>query len=377
MSDTISFMYKTAVRPVLFRRDPEQAHLSAHKLALQMKAFLPGFKSLFVYKGQDLKCDFFGTALNNPLGLAAGFDKNGELINIIQHLGFGFGEIGSVTALAKEGNPKPRLFRLPDDEAIINRMGLNGDGADVVAARLTKGRFGLPSGLNIAKTHDPGITGDAAVSDILYTFDKIKLLPLTYVTINASCPNTKEGIISEATFIKTVLSEVQNSNTRKLPILLKLSPDSTRALIEEMVDAGSACKISGFICGNTSTSRDSLNTAPVKIESIGNGGLSGPPLRAAALKLCQTVNSLKQASQIIIGCGGINSGEVAYDFLASGASLVQIYTGLVYEGPSLPLEICRSLSSLLRQRGQTLNEAIGSGQLLSGQLVSRQNVRRL
>jgi dihydroorotate dehydrogenase len=361
-ANIITIIYTSAVRSILFWKDPEQTHLAAHKAARNFKVLLPAFKAALVYRNDDLLCDLFGTTVSNPLGLAAGFDKNGDLVDIVQHVGFGFAEVGSVTALSKEGNPKPRLFRLESDEAVINRMGLNGEGADAVAAKLARSSFGLPTGLNIAKTNDPSITGDAAVQDILFTFNRIKSLPLTYVTINVSCPNTKEGVVSEAAFINTVLAEVQNDNTAQLPILLKLSPDSTEDLLEQMVDTAAACKISGFVCGNTSTGRENLKTDSARIQAIGAGGLSGPPLRAKALKLCKTVHALKQPSQIIIGCGGINSGDVAYDFIASGASFLQLYTGLVYEGPSLPMEICKRLSAILKERGQTLKEAVGSGQ---------------
>lgn len=356
-----TMVYRSVIRPILFRQDPEQVHQAAHRAAKDFKALLPIFNSAFVYSGDDLKCSLFGSDLANPLGLAAGFDKNGDLTDVLNHIGFGFSEVGSVTALAKEGNPKPRLFRLEKDEAVINRLGLNGEGADAVAAKLAKVKFGLPIGLNIAKTNDPEITGDAAIQDILYTFNKIKTLPFTYVTINASCPNTKEGIVSEAAFMKAVLTEVQSANAAKLPILLKLSPDSSQDLLEEMVDTAASCNLSGFVCGNTTTTRENLMTDNAQLQDIGNGGLSGPPLKAKALKLCQSVHRLKQPTQIIIGCGGINSGQTAYDFLAAGASFLQMYTGLVYEGPALPMEINKKLSNILKQRGQTLKEAIGSG----------------
>lgn len=361
MSSFTTAIYRSVIRPILFRQDPEQTHLAAHKAAHNLKALFPAFKAAFVYSGSDLATELFGTRLNNPIGLAAGFDKNGDLVDIVNHFGFGFAEIGSVTALAKEGNPKPRLFRLVDDGAVINRMGLNGEGADAVAAKLAHSKFGLPIGLNIAKTNDPSITGDAAVKDMVYTFNKIKTLPLTYVTINASCPNTKEGIVSEAAFMNSVLSEIQSSNEAKLPLLLKLSPDSTDELLQQMVDTATSCNLSGFVCGNTSTARENLKTDAARLQEIGNGGLSGPPLRVKALSLVQKTYALKQPGQIIIGCGGIGSGDVAYDFIAAGASFLQLYTALVYEGPSLPMEINSRLSQILKQRGQTLKEAVGSG----------------
>ncbi len=353
--------YKQFIRPTLFRQDPEQAHLAIHKSIAMCRPLWPMFGKNFVYTESDLSCELFGQKLSNPVGLAAGFDKNGDLTEFLNYLGFGFAEIGSVTALSSEGNQIPRLFRLESDNAIINRMGLNGEGADAIAAKLEHAKFGLPLGLNIAKTNAPNITGDAAVKDILYTFNKIKSLPLTYVTINASCPNTKEGIVTEASHMRTVFTEVAKLNSGRLPILVKLSPDSSPDLVGEMVEAASACGLSGFVCGNTSTGRDNLSTDSATVAAIGLGGLSGRPLKNKALQLCQRVHSLKKRGQIIIGCGGISSGQDAYDFIAAGASFLQIYTGLVYEGPGLPLVINEQLAEILQQNGLSLTEAIGAG----------------
>ena len=203
---------------------------------------------------------------------------------------------------------------------------------------------------------------DAAVKDMVETFSKVKHLPLAYVTINGSCPNTKEGIVTEAAHMRTVFTEVQKLNSTKLPILVKLSPDSSQELVEEMVDAATDCGLSGYVCGNTSTSRDNLSTSSETLQAIGNGGLSGAPLKNKALRICQIAYWRKQPQQIIIGCGGISSGQDAYEFLAAGASLLQVYTALVFEGPQLPLLICQQLSQILRQNGQTLQEAVGSKQ---------------
>ncbi len=351
-------IYKSLIRPILFRLDAEQAHLFVHGLASRCRPLLSiAGKG---YDGDDLHCDLFGHNLSNPVGLAAGFDKNGDLVEVLRDIGFGFAEIGSVTALAKEGNPKPRLFRLQKDAAIINRMGLNGEGADRIAEKLERSKFSIPIGVNIAKTNDPAISGDAAVKDMVYTFSKVSNLPLAYVTINASCPNTQEGIVTEAAHMRTVFTEVQKLNTRQLPIMVKLSPDSSQSLLEEMVEAASACGLSGFVCGNTSTSRENLTTDSATLQALGNGGLSGAPLKSKALRICQIVYPLKKPAQIIIGCGGVSSGMDVYDFLTAGASFVQLYTALVYEGPGLPLLICQQLSQILRQNGQTLQQAVGS-----------------
>ncbi len=345
--------YKTLIRPLLFQMDPEQAHVLVHWLLKKFGKIAPlvGGGS-YSYLGTDLSCDLFGHSLSNPIGLAAGFDKNGELVEVLGGMGFGFAEIGSVCARATKGNPKPRLFRLPEDEAAINRLGLNGHGADVVAERLQNARFSLPIGLNIAKTNDPAIAGDAAVADMIYTFNKIRSLPVTYVTVNASCPNTKEGIVSEGEHMRLLMSELQKFNSTKIPILVKLSPDSTSEFIESIVDAAATFKIAGFVCGNTTVSRDLLKTSVEEISKIGAGGLSGVPLKEKALQLCRTVAGKKKDWQVIIGCGGIFTGKDAFDFITAGASFLEVYTGLIYRGPELPRLICQELSDILKEKSK-------------------------
>lgn len=356
MKDGCMSLYKSLARPLLFRLDAEQAHYLVHWLLRTFSPLLPMAGGSFIYRGHDLECNLFGHRLGHPLGLAAGFDKNAELVDILGHLGFAFADIGSVTAKPRPGNAKPRIFRLEKDRAIINRLGLNGLGADVVAENLKHVKFSLPLGLNIAKTNDPSIVGDAAVEDIVYTFRKVCTLPLAYVTINASCPNTKEGIVTEAAHLAAVFAEVQKSNTARLPILVKLSPDSSETLIEEVVQAARENQLSGFLCGNTSVSRENLITDSTRLEQIGAGGLSGVPLKSRALRLCKVVAAIKSPSQVLIGCGGVASGADVYEFLKAGASFVQLYSALVFEGPGLPARINKELSAILRERGETLQD---------------------
>jgi len=224
---------------------------------------------------------------------------------------------------------------------------------------LKKKRLSLPIGINIAKTNDPAIVGDAAIEDMFDTFRKVRDLPLAYITVNASCPNTQEGILTETSMLATLFAQMQEANHHQLPIFVKLSPDSSRQLIEDMVSTASKCNLAGYVIGNTTTSRGSLTTSPRVVEQIGNGGLSGQPLKKLALQLCQLVYKLKAPNQVIIGCGGISSGRDAYDFILGGASMVQLYTGLVYEGPTLPKRINEELSDLLRADGLSLADAVG------------------
>jgi dihydroorotate dehydrogenase len=268
-------------------------------------------------------------------------------------------EVGSVCAQATQGNPKPRLFRLPDDDAVINRLGLNGEGAEAVAARLAKAKFALPTGLNIAKTNLPEIQGDRAIEDVVTSFEHVKQLPLAYVAFNASCPNTHEGILSERQQLSDIMREVQNKNSARLPIFVKMSPDSSDELIADIVEIAVQNSLAGFICGNTSTSREGLQTKSSRITEIGNGGLSGKPLKQRALSLVRRVAKTKLSNQQIIACGGISSGQDAYEFIEAGATALQLYTALVYHGPTVVARINRELSQLINQRGKVREPVSG------------------
>jgi dihydroorotate dehydrogenase len=350
--------YEDILRPVLFLLDPEQAHQLVHLLLRMFGGVLPALP--YRYMGSDLQTEIAGRTVANPVGLAAGFDKNGHLVHLLSAMGFGFAEIGSITAKPSPGNPLPRLFRLPKDEALINRLGLNGDGADLVASRLARSRPSLPLAINIAKTHDPAIAGEKAVADFLHSFQTVKELDVIYVAINASCPNTREGCMKEKAELSAVLTAIQAENSRELPLFIKVSPDSSDQLVEDILELGAEKRIAGYICGNTTVTRDSLKTNADTITSIGVGGLSGPPLKALALSLCQRLALKKLTSQQIIAVGGIGSGVDAYQFIRNGASAVEIYTALIYRGPSLAKQITLELSHLLQKDGLTLKQAIGA-----------------
>lgn len=351
-------LYEDLLRPLLFTLEPEDAHELIHGMMRKFGGVLSTFP--YRYLGTDLRTTIAGRTFDNPVGLAAGFDKNANLINMLRHLGFGFAEVGSVTARPSPGNPRPRLFRLPDDHALINRLGLNGEGAEAVANRLSVTKASLPIAVNIAKTHDPAIAGDAAVEDILASFRAVRNLDLSYVALNASCPNTREGCMKEKRELSVVLSEMQKLNERKTPIFVKVSPDSSDELLNDIVQVAGECGLSGYICGNTTLSRESLKTSADKLAVMGNGGLSGPPLRDLALKACQKIARLKTRDQQVIAVGGIQRGEDAYRFIRGGASAIELYTGLIYVGPSLPRRICEELSDLLRRDEITLEQAVGA-----------------
>ncbi|MGH9550788.1 MAG: hypothetical protein ACRD3W_15510, partial [Terriglobales bacterium] len=258
------------------------------------------------------------------------------------------------------GNAKPRLFRLPADNAIINRLGLNGDGCDAVAARLRQCKMPLPLAVNIAKTNDPAIKGDAAINDQVSSFIAVRDLPLAYVTLNASCPNTHEGILAAKEELDAVLAQFQKENRRNIPLFVKLSPDSSDRVLEDFVAVSGDRGIAGFVCGNTTVSRTGLRTGSADVAAMGAGGLSGPPLKDSGLALVSKVSRLKSREQEIIGCGGIGSGKDALAFIKAGASAVQIYTALVYQGPAAPARINRELAALVKQEGCSLQELVGS-----------------
>lgn len=351
-------IYERLIRPLLFKLDPEQAHALAHGLLHGFGGLLPLLS--YKYDRSDLQIDLFGRRLSNPIGLAAGFDKNGSLTEQLDSLGFGFAEVGSITGKASPGNPQPRLFRLPADRALINRLGLNGEGAQAVANRLRDVTPSLPLAINIAKTPDPSIKGDKAVEDILISFKSIKELRLLYVAFNASCPNTREGCMQEKEELLAVLSEIQKINARNLPLLVKVSPDSSDQLIENIVEIGERIRLAGYVCGNTTLRREGLKTDPDLLSRAGHGGLSGPPLKPLALSGLKKIARLKTASQVIIGVGGVATGQDAYDFITAGATAIQLYTALIYRGPSTVKLICQELNELLEKHGLSLKDAIGA-----------------
>ncbi len=350
-------IYSNFIRPILFQLDPEKAHALAHKFIVNGTSILAALGNKFIYPGKDLQVSIFGNILSNPIGLAAGFDKNGDLVEALKYLGFSFAEIGSITGQGHEGNPKPRLWRLPADEGLINWLGLNNEGALKVSQKLAVSNFSIPIGITIAKTNKPNVTGEAIYEDMLLSFRAIRHLPLLYVALNVSCPNTHDGVVEEAGILARVIEQISKENTVQLPLVLKLSPDSNDELIEKMIQLGKSFSVAGYVCGNTSTSREGLKTSGVK--NIKNGGLSGPPLKPLALTLCRKVYELKENNQIIMGCGGIRNGQDAYDFIRAGSTVLQIYTSLVYQGPSVVRKINEELSQLLKRDNLLLGQAIG------------------
>jgi dihydroorotate dehydrogenase len=369
-------MYKLA-RPLLFSFDAEGAHrLGMRAARLAQSVSLGPVASVYGFEDERLRQSLWGLTFPNPVGLAAGFDKNARLVPFWEALGFGFTEVGSVTARASEGNPKPRAFRLPEDRALVNRMGLNNEGAAAVAERLAameRGEDGAaaprPLGVNLAKTHDPAIMGTAAIEDFRASFRALAPYA-SYVALNVSCPNTREGKTFEAPDAFDALLAMVEAERRDVapgvPVLVKLSPpESTRVVfdsrLDELVQIAEARGVDGFIATNTASDRRGLSASADELERIGRGGLSGAPLAARSTALVRTLYGATAGRVPIIGVGGVDSAETAYAKVRAGASLVALYTGLVYEGPGLVPQIKRGLVRLLERDGLArLPDAVGA-----------------
>jgi dihydroorotate dehydrogenase len=338
-------MYKL-IKPLLFQFDPEIIHyvvtgaLRRVNRIWGVKSFL---KNLYQLEDQQLAREVFGLKFKNPLGLAAGFDKNASMIEELAEFGFGFIEIGTVTPLPQPGNEKPRMFRLPQDDALINRMGFNNQGVDVVAARLKQvDRKGLIIGGNIGK--NKLTPNEDAVSDYIKCFDRLFDV-VDYFVVNVSSPNTP-GLreLQEKEPLKHILNTLQqrnNKNQISRPILLKIAPDLTNSQLDDIIEIVMETKIAGVIATNTTISRDDLlSSENLKKES---GGLSGKPLTARSTEVIRYLSEHSNKSFVIIGVGGIHSPEDAIEKIKAGASLIQLYTGFIYEGPGLVKRILKGL----------------------------------
>ena len=335
-------MYKIFIRPLLFLFDPEKVHYFSFS-AIRFLCNIPGFSSLFrtIYQVKDkrLETDVFGLKFPNPVGLAAGFDKDAKLYDELSNFGFGFIEIGTVTPKPQDGNPKKRLFRLKEDNAIINRMGFNNGGVDEAVLRLKKNKNVLIGG-NIGK--NKVTPNENAVDDYIICFEKL-FDYVDYFVVNVSSPNTpnlrelqeKEPL----TKLLQVLQDLNNKKQKPKPILLKIAPDLSNEQLLDIIDIVKETKIAGVIATNTTISRDNLQSSN-KSET---GGLSGKPLTKRSTEVIRFLSEKSNKAFPIIGVGGIHSAQDAIEKLAAGASLVQLYTGFIYEGPKLVKDINKQI----------------------------------
>jgi dihydroorotate dehydrogenase len=334
-------VYKLIIKPFLFLLSPEKAHHFTVKsfsflLAIPLLGSL--LRSFFTVKNKKLNRNFMGLHFDNPVGLAAGFDKDGKYFHSMAALGFGFIELGTVTPKGQDGNPQPRLFRLPKDEGLINRMGFNNDGVEMLVERLKK--KGKPRNIivggNIGK--NKVTPNEKAADDYLYCFEA--LFPwVDYFVVNVSSPNTPNlRALQDKEPLTRLLSLLMDENKKKeapKPVLLKIAPDLTEGQLDDILQIVTDTGIDGIIATNTTISRKGLNESPKSIEAIGNGGLSGKPVRHRSTEVIKYLYEKSGKKLFIIGVGGIVKPEDALEKLAAGAALVQVYSGLVYEGPMM------------------------------------------
>ena len=346
-------MYKV-LRSILFLFPPESVHyfsMNCLRLICSVGIFRRLLRFTFTLNDPQLQTTLFRLDFKNPVGLGAGFDKNAKYLRELEALGFGFVEIGTVTPLPQAGNDKPRLFRLPADQALINRMGFNNDGVEVVAERLKRWRdrrnntgHQLIIGGNIGK--NKVTPNEDAWKDYEICFKELHPY-VDYFVVNVSSPNTP-GLreLQEKDSLHKILRHLQMINNGKAvskPILLKIAPDLTPEQVDDVVDLALEIQLDGLVCANTTISRNALETPKAEIEKIGAGGLSGKPVKERATEIVNYIHQRTKGEIPIIASGGVFTGEDAREKFNSGASLVQVWTGFIYEGPSIVKRICKSL----------------------------------
>ena len=335
------------IRKILFRIDAEKVHymvMNWLKIAYSIPFVRYFIKKFFVPRGRHLEKTLWGIKFPNPVGLAAGFDKDAKFTDQLACLGFGFVEIGTVTPVAQPGNPKPRLFRLPADQALINRMGFNNDGATAAANRLRGRKERLIVGGNIGK--NKVTPNEEATNDYEKAFLELYDV-VDYFVVNVSSPNTP-GLreLQDKEPLTKLLMRLQKLNKEKggkKPILLKIAPDLTNEQLDDIIDIVRSIKLDGIVSSNTTISREGLCTPVERIEEIGMGGLSGAPLRTRATEVIRYLHANSNGTIPIIASGGIFTARDAKEKLDAGASLVQVYTGFIYEGPGIVNNICKGL----------------------------------
>lgn len=340
-------MYRYFLRPIFFLFPPELIH---HIVFFLIKcsakfSFVRGFiKKIYQINDTRLERKFLGLTFKNPIGLAAGFDKDAKLFNELALFGFGFIEIGTLTPKAQEGNSKPRMFRLHSDEGLINRMGFNNDGAEAAVKRLRKRKTDIIIGGNIGKNKTT--PNEEAAKDYEFCFNTL-FDYVDYFVVNVSSPNTPNlRELQDREPLTHLLNKIQELNSKRekrKPVLLKIAPDLSNSQLDDIVDIVLETKIDGIIATNTTIVRDNLKTSKHELEKIGAGGVSGKSLSRRSTEVIRYLNEKSAGAFPIIGVGGIHSAEDAMEKLKAGASLIQIYTGFIYEGPCLVKQVNKAI----------------------------------
>ncbi len=350
----ISSLYESIVKPLLFKLDPETAHetIGAFARRFDQLPFAAGFlDSLFQIKSERLASTVAGIQFPNPVGMAAGFDKTGELYPFLAHLGFGFVESGTFTAHAQDGNEKPRLFRFPAEEALVNRMGFNNPGSERAALTIARQKRTVPRGINIGKSKLTSL--DEAAWDYQTSLERL-VSGADYLAVNVSSPNTPElRKLQEKGRLRTLLMVLKRKLNNRCPLFVKIAPDLADKDFDDVLGVVQSLALDGMIVSNTSVDRTLLPAAADK-----EGGISGAPLRARSTELIRRVRkSLPKIS--IIGVGGISAGEHALEKIEAGANLIQVYTGFIYQGPETALRINRWLDNVCKERSCNIADLVG------------------
>ena len=351
-------LYTSLLRPMLFRVDPEKVH----NLALRTGSILGStgisraLRPFYVFEDKMLETEVCAIRFKNPIGLAAGFDKNAALPAMLGDIGFGFAELGSVTASPCKGNPKPRLWRLPKDQSIVVHYGLANEGAEKISRKLVGEKFRIPIGISIAKTNSRVIKGEESVNDYCQSFKLFEMIG-DYITINISCPNTGDGrSFEDSQMLDRLLKKINNKDR---VVFLKVSNDLSLKNMNEIVSVVKKYKVDGFVISNLRKKREGLKSPPEKIAAV-KGGLSGAPTRQTSTELIRHVYKKTRGKYAIIGVGGVFTAQDAYEKITAGASLIQLITGMIYRGPGVIKEINQGLVKLLKKDGlKNIKEAVG------------------
>ena len=365
----MSKFYEKILRPILFRLPTETVHevgISALKIGLGSDIGQRAARKRFLCDGFG-DIERFGLKFANPIGMAAGFDKNGVVVNQLGSLGFGFVEVGTVTFDPQSGNEKPRLFRLPQDKALINRLGFNNEGTPKVIARLEKLEPNCVLGINIGKNKN--VPNDEAIENYLKSFD-LAFEVGDYIAVNVSSPNTPNlRKLQKSDVLEELLGEIQKRNhelSKKInqtakPLLVKIAPDLNESEIEAITGIAMDLKISGIIATNTTISREGLTSDSAIIGKAGDGGLSGKPVYKRSNEVISMIHQYSQGKLPIIGVGGVFSATDAFEKIAAGACLLEAYTGFIYQGITFARELNFGLLKILKEKGyNSLDEAVGS-----------------
>jgi dihydroorotate dehydrogenase len=335
------------VKKILFRYDPEQAHYKVMRWLAKTYNVGIGKKYLesnYSFRHPSLERTVFGLKFKNPVGLAAGFDKDAMFIDELSCLGFGFIEIGTLTPKPQDGNEKPRLFRFPEDAAIINRMGFNNQGVDAAVERLKKRKTNIIIGGNIGKNKQT--PNENAIDDYAYCFKKLFDV-VDYFVVNVSSPNTPNlRALQEKEPLQALLMHLQNLNLsypNPKPILLKIAPDLNESQLDDVIDIVQTVRLSGIVATNTTIDREGLTANKKMIADTGAGGVSGKPLKQRSTEIIRYIHQKSEGKIPMIAVGGIFNGDDAREKLEAGASLVQVYTGFIYQGPAIAKNICKAI----------------------------------